>query len=188
MAETGLNYNWNRDYDPQTGKYIENDPIGLQGGTYATYVYVSNSPIGAVDIRGLAVVVGGFAQEVSPGKPTVVCDMGTMRPELPPLTPLMEKCVSDCMLVHENSHIDDLIQMGGAGVCRFREPGRIVTFDNDLQRFNSEKKAYAAEVACLKAKLASLNCGSDCQQVVSDRIRFITPFVTHPPGFPPNFH
>src|SRR6516164_9513973 len=135
MAETGLIQNWNRDYDPQTGKYIESDPIGLQGGTYATYVYVSNSPIGAVDIRGLAVVVGGFAQEVSPGKPTVVCDMGTMRPELPPLTPLMEKCVSDCMLVHENSHIDDLIQMGGAGVCRFREPGRIVTFDNDLQRF-----------------------------------------------------
>jgi len=30
-AETGLNQNWNRDYDPLTGKYVESDPIGLQG-------------------------------------------------------------------------------------------------------------------------------------------------------------
>jgi hypothetical protein len=27
MAETGLNQNWNRDYDPLTGKYIESDPL-----------------------------------------------------------------------------------------------------------------------------------------------------------------
>ena len=32
MAETGLNQNWNRDYDPVTGKYIESDPIRLRGG------------------------------------------------------------------------------------------------------------------------------------------------------------
>jgi RHS repeat-associated protein len=32
MAETGLNQNVNRDYDPLTGKYIESDPIGLRGG------------------------------------------------------------------------------------------------------------------------------------------------------------
>ncbi len=32
QAETGLNQNWNRDYDPLTGKYVESDPIGLNGG------------------------------------------------------------------------------------------------------------------------------------------------------------
>src|SRR5262245_28009111 len=36
-AETGLYYNYFRDYDPAIGRYIESDPIGLEGGlnTYA---------------------------------------------------------------------------------------------------------------------------------------------------------
>ena len=28
-AESGLHYNYFRDYDPQTGRYVESDPIGL---------------------------------------------------------------------------------------------------------------------------------------------------------------
>ncbi|MDG4552135.1 MAG: RHS repeat-associated core domain-containing protein [Candidatus Contendobacter sp.] len=31
-AESGLHYNYFRDYDPQTGRYIQSDPIGLERG------------------------------------------------------------------------------------------------------------------------------------------------------------
>jgi RHS repeat-associated protein len=52
QAETGLNYNYFRDYDPQTGRYIESDPVGLGGGINL-HAYVSNSPVNAADPTGL---------------------------------------------------------------------------------------------------------------------------------------
>ena len=53
QAETGLSYNYFRDYDGVTGRYIESDPIGLQGGSYSTYSYVNNNPISRTDPLGL---------------------------------------------------------------------------------------------------------------------------------------
>jgi len=51
-AETGLHYNWHRDYHPGIGRYIESDPIGTDG-IINLYVYGSSSPINVVDINGL---------------------------------------------------------------------------------------------------------------------------------------
>ncbi|NKB33807.1 MAG: hypothetical protein GKR91_11980 [Pseudomonadales bacterium] len=51
-SESGLNYNYFRDYDPSLGRYVESDPIGLVGGVN-TYVYAFASPTNLLDDFGL---------------------------------------------------------------------------------------------------------------------------------------
>jgi len=50
--ETGLHYNYFRYYNPQTGRYITPDPIGLEGGVNL-FAYTSNNPVIFVDLFGL---------------------------------------------------------------------------------------------------------------------------------------
>jgi len=52
-AETGTFYNYFRDYDPSIGRYVESDPIGLDGGFFSTYSYVGANPTGLRDLFGL---------------------------------------------------------------------------------------------------------------------------------------
>jgi RHS repeat-associated protein len=56
-AETGLHYNYFRDYDPSTGRYVQSDPIGLKSLRFDAvsdlYGYVEGDPIGNVDPFGL---------------------------------------------------------------------------------------------------------------------------------------
>jgi hypothetical protein len=47
-----LNQNYFRDYDPQVGRYLEGDPIGLRGGINP-YVYVHSNPLNGADPEGL---------------------------------------------------------------------------------------------------------------------------------------
>lgn len=51
-AETGFHYNYFRDYDPETGRYVQSDPIGLNGGLN-TYMYAEGNPISKFDFWGL---------------------------------------------------------------------------------------------------------------------------------------
>lgn len=56
--DTKLNYNYFRDYEPGTGRYVESDPIGLDGGR-STYSYVLTSPLLLDDFYGLQASCAG---------------------------------------------------------------------------------------------------------------------------------
>ena len=51
-SESGLNYNYFRTYNPTTGRYTQNDPIGLDGG-WNRFGYVEGNPLSFVDPWGL---------------------------------------------------------------------------------------------------------------------------------------
>jgi RHS repeat-associated protein len=62
-SETGLHYNYFRDYDPSLGRYTESDPIGLEGGVN-TYAYVGGNPVNHADPIGLWTAQLGFTFNV----------------------------------------------------------------------------------------------------------------------------
>jgi len=75
QAETGLNQNWNRDYDPIVGRYIESDPIGLAAGVN-TYAYALDSTLRNTDPTGLDIWIEGpsgnepsFHESINVGDP-----------------------------------------------------------------------------------------------------------------------
>ena len=55
-SESGLHYNMNRTYNPETGRYLQSDPLGLAAG-FNTYNYVNKNPLDGVDPLGLVEVV-----------------------------------------------------------------------------------------------------------------------------------
>jgi RHS repeat-associated protein len=70
QTETGLNYNYRRDFDPSTGRYVESDPIGLIGGSWSTYAYVGGNPVSNFDSTGLSAadvqnIINQYNQQVT---------------------------------------------------------------------------------------------------------------------------
>lgn len=83
-SESGLKYNYFRDYDPELGRYIQFDPIGLAGGIN-TYSYALNNPMYMVDPSGeiaialplIPIVLTGTDLAIGAGLVCIVTDCGS---------------------------------------------------------------------------------------------------------------
>ncbi len=86
-------YNYFRDYDPSTGRYLQSDPIGLQGGLN-TYAYADNNPLRFVDKLGLATSASMSAAQgaVTRANYENGVDLGQMLRDLIYGFPLAEEC------------------------------------------------------------------------------------------------
>jgi RHS repeat-associated protein len=51
--DSGLSYYRGRYYHPRLQRFISEDPIGFDGGSFSLYAYVFNNPIGRIDPYGL---------------------------------------------------------------------------------------------------------------------------------------
>ncbi|HET9644259.1 MAG TPA: RHS repeat-associated core domain-containing protein, partial [Burkholderiaceae bacterium] len=124
-VESGLSYNYNRDYDSKLGRYIQSDPIGLRGGV-STYGYVAQDPLALIDETGLDAWNRDPGFRWKPGGPHVP-NPASVNPNLWLFTNCVQRCYPDVITITAttNGHssgahaagqaIDFIMPGGGAG-------------------------------------------------------------------------
>jgi len=146
-AESELSYNYYRDYDPATGRYVESDPIGLAAGSI-TYAYVKSNSVRYVDPTGRLHLVASSRNSLGEDVGgTVFCDgNGGLEPVI---APGQDTCVTGCMLRHEKQHVDDF-KVAAPTICRGKPRHNRVEYDNEAERAHFELIGWKEEYKCLR--------------------------------------
>ena len=191
---TGLQWNVNRWYDANVGRWISEDPVGFEGKDMNFARYGKNVPLVFTDVTGLESDQGqcdAFRKRWKIVPPTVgfvLCTWnGCNRLLIPCVNTDWTKKTFDnetargiiekCMMAHENYHISmqNKDENNHSGV-RVPLHCQIWPFDSMAvvainQKDFSECHAYGAEMECLEKALADNGCAQSniCKNEVTSR-------------------
>ncbi|SEH00444.1 RHS repeat-associated core domain-containing protein [Nonomuraea solani] len=158
--ESGLYYNFFRHYDPDAGRYLAADPIGLRGG-WDPHAYVLN-PLSWCDPLGLAAYPAAGPKGLPPGRPGSVVPNG-MQP-------------------HEVAQAREIVELRGGQVVGPRaanEPGIDGWLDGSpisLKGYSGSspagvlRHASVAEDSASRAGYSGVELFVDAKNVAGDRL------------------
>ncbi|MEF8770935.1 RHS repeat-associated core domain-containing protein [Candidatus Accumulibacter contiguus] len=185
-TESHLNYNYFRDYDPITGRYVQSDPIGLGGGIN-TYAYVKGNPLKFVDPEGLAFC--WFS--ISAGRLTCVSDDHALNNPFALDIPVASGNNGYGMQCKNNPSCTHLANRGpipqgmwgfGAAGSSGKPNGRRLTPHPGTNTYN---RSLLASHSCLNAFGPSLNspfCSEGCITGSSADIQRLNQLIDSEPG------
>jgi len=157
-----MHYNYFRDYDPAIGRYVQSDPIGLDGGLNS-FAYAALAPLQSSDPSGLAVALPfpglagggaiGLGIGIGIGIGQLICS--ALQPCSECVPPVGTRCY-----VGPHNHPNRYPQLGGATVhyhiyVRYQNP---VSCNCGWKR---DKKTYGKGAAVKEPPLGMPPCPPD---------------------------
>jgi RHS repeat-associated protein len=171
QAETGLNQNMQRDYDPMVGRYVESDPIGLKAGVN-TYVYADANPVSVFDRSGLDPTAIAYL----PNENITCCDSGQIAICMnnPRNKTVKCKIVQDAMVIHEMSHAADFKRWAPTICAKFvGKQSATLAFTTETEQIQSELRAFNAQRDALNRAKNSSCLSPECQKEVDYELNYI---------------
>ena len=174
--ETSSHYNYFRDYNSTTGRYLQKDPIGLYAGIN-WFGYSFMNVLNKIDIYGMesicerAVREGyNIGRDGSKHGGGVMCNDGEMTPcdfdaTINPPKSMGFIIISDCTIEHEKVHFpQSACAESGFYRAPFKDKDENETWEEVQGR--GECEAYRADLDCLEKSISRCEGSVACEAVV----------------------